>query len=421
MDLNNNPRENLPIGEPKQNMNLLFKRAFLPIIIVVSLTIGFFGGVFYKKSQEPVSILRNLINTGLGQPSDLDFSLFWDVWEVLHSRYVDKNQLNTVELLYGAINGLVNSVGDPYTVFLEPKQSEDFAREIGGTFGGNGVEIGIREDILTVIAPLPDSPAEQAGLLAGDKIIKIGEETTENITLDKAVNLIRGPNGTQVTLTIVRKNVGEPKDYSVTRGEIKIPTIKWEMVGGDTAHIKLFIFNKNTDSDFEKMADEIVKSDAKKIILDLRNNPGGLLDSAVNIAGYFLSPDEVVLREKFADGTENMFRTSGSAKLKGYPLIILINGGSASASEIVAGALRDNRGATIVGEKSFGKGSVQQIEELKDKSAVKVTIARWFTPNNVSIDKDGIVPNVEVERTEQDINEDKDPQLDKAVEIIKNL
>ena len=277
----------------------------------------------------------------------------------------------------------------------------------------------MRDDILTVIAPLPDSPAEKAGILAKDRIIKIEDKITEGMALDEAVNLIRGPKGTNVVLSIAREGAKELKTFTLIRGDIKIPTVKWEMKEGNIAHVRLFVFNKNVDSDFEKISKEILNAGAKGIVFDLRNNPGGLLDSAVNISGYFLNPGSVVLNERFGNGTENTFRTSGNAKLGNLPVVVIINGGSASASEIVAGALRDVRGAKIVGEKSFGKGSVQQIEELADKSSVKITIARWFTPSGVSIDKQGIEPDIVVKRTEEDIDAERDLQLEKALEIAR--
>ncbi|MDP3954530.1 MAG: S41 family peptidase [bacterium] len=398
-------------------MNQFLRRAFLPIIIVVSLTTGFFGGFLYERSREPVPILKNLVNKDVGQPGDLDFSLFWSVWDLLHERYVDRTELDTQKLLYSAIDGLVRGVGDPFTSFLEPKESEDFAREIQGSFGGVGIEIGIRDEILTVITPIVDTPAEKAGILAGDKIIKIGDKSTEGMGLDEAVNLIRGPKGTEVVLTMFREGLKEPREFKLIRSDIRIPTVKLEIKDG-VAHLRLYVFNKNTDADFEKISKEILNSGAKGIVFDLRNNPGGLLDSAVNIAGYFLEPGSVVLNERFGNGSENVFKASGSARLKNLPVVVLINRGSASASEIVAGAMRDIRGVKLIGEKSFGKGSVQQVEDLRGGSSLKVTIAKWFTPSGASIDKNGIEPDIVVERTEEDIKAQKDPQLDRAINLL---
>lgn len=362
-----------------------------------------------------------IFNPDLGQQKGVDFSLFWEVWDVLHNRYVDKGELDTQELIYGAIDGMVNTAGDPYTVFLKPKESEEFQQQIKGAFSGIGIEIGLRKNILTVIAPIKDTPAAQAGLLAGDKILKVDDKSTEGMKLDEAVSLIRGPKGSKVTLTITRDGLDKAKEIPITRDTIKIPAVDWKLLDENVAYIEIFTFNQNADSEFKKTAQEIADSEAKKIILDLRNNPGGLLDSAVNIAGYFLDSNKIVTIERFGDGRENQFRTQPNGQLSSYPVVVLINKGSASASEILAGALKDNRGVLIVGEISFGKGSVQEVLELAKKASLKVTIAKWFTPSGISINDSGIKPDIEVERTEEDINEDKDPQLDKAKELIKNL
>ncbi len=263
-------------------------KRFILIIVVVALIAGFAGGFYYRDYQSPISVVQSLINKDAGQPDTVDFALFWNVWEILHNKYVDNDKLITQELIYGAINGMVNAVGDPYTVFLKPKESEEFKQQINGSFGGIGIEIGLRKNILTVITPIKDTPAAKAGLLAGDKIIAVDKKSTEGMKVDEAVGLIRGPKGTQVTLTIVRDGANDPKDYSMTRDTIKIPAVEWKMLDEDVAYIEMFVFNKNVDDEFKKASEEIVKSSAKKIILDVRNNPGGLLDSAVNIASYFL-------------------------------------------------------------------------------------------------------------------------------------
>lgn len=396
-------------------------KRFILIIAVVALAAGFAGGFYYQDYKSPVSLVQNLINKDASQPDEVDFSLFWNVWEALHNRFVDQDELNAQELVYGAINGMVNAVGDPYTVFLKPKESEEFQQQISGSFAGIGIEIGLRKGILTVIAPIKDTPAARAGLLAGDKIVKIGEKSTEGMKVEEAVGLIRGPKGTKVMLTITRDGLDKVKDYTITRDTIKIPAVEWKILDEDVAYIEMFVFNKNVDDEFKKTAEGIVKSSAKKIILDLRNNPGGLLDSAVNIAGYFLSAGKIVTIERFSDGKTNEFRTQPNGLLKNYPLIVLINKGSASASEILAGALKDNRGVLVAGETSFGKGSVQEIVELPRKASLKVTIAKWLTPKGISINENGIKPDVEVVKSEEDAQNDKDPQLDRARELIKNL
>lgn len=391
------------------------------ILVIVSLAVGFVGGSYFQVHQISAPVVGNLINREVNQPKDIDFSVFWTAWDLVHGKYVDKSKLDTQNLVYGAIDGMVKAVGDPYTVFFPPKESKEFNEQISGSFSGIGIEIGLRDEVLTVIAPIKNTPAARAGLLAGDKILKIDDKTTEGMKLDEAVSLIRGPKGTRVKLTIRREKAKETEEVTITRDVIKIPAVEWKLLDEDVAYVEILTFNKNVDSEFEETAREIIESKAKKIILDLRNDPGGLLDSAINIAGYFLDADKIVAIEKFGDGREEQFKTQPNGRLKNYPAVILINKGSASASEILAGALKDNRGVLIVGETSFGKGSVQEMADLPQKASLKITIAKWLTPSGKSIDENGIKPDVEVKRTEDDIKADKDPQLDKALEMIKNL
>lgn len=404
-------------------------RKILVLTITIALIAGFAGGVFFERSNGEVSNpLKTLINRDLGQPDYADFSLFWDTWNSLHNKYVDQNKLDTKKLIYGAIQGMVNSVGDPYTVFFEPPESKKFQEEISGSFGGIGIEIGKRNNILTVIAPIKDTPAFKAGLKAGDKILRIDDKPTADLSIEEAVNLIRGKRGTPVVLTI-SSNGADTKEVEIIRDTIKIPTIAWEMIesnGKKTAYLQLFTFNQNIDSEFQRAAQEILNSGAERLIIDLRNNPGGLLDSAVNIAGWFLDKDQIVTVEAFRDGSKNEFKSRGNGSLKIYQTVILINGGSASASEIVAGALHDNRDIRLVGEKTFGKGSVQELEKFRDGSSLKVTVAKWLTPNGTSISDTGIEPDVKVELPKEKIEKEefelgtpgKDPQLDEALKIL---
>ena len=375
--------------------------------------------------------IKTLINKDLGQPDYVDFSLFWDNWNSLHNKYVNQDKLDTKKLLYGAIRGMVNSVDDPYTVFFEPAESKKFQEEISGSFGGIGIEIGKRNNVLTVIAPIKDTPAFKAGLKAGDKILRIDDKTTADLSIEEAVNLIRGKRGTPVVLTI-SSNGSDTKEVEIIRDTIKIPTVEWRLVetgNKKVAYLQVFTFNQNVDSEFQKAAREILKSGADKLIVDLRNNPGGLLDSAINLAGWFLDKGQLVTAEAFKDGSRNEFKSSGDGSLKIYPTVILINGGSASASEILAGALHDNRGVRLVGEKTFGKGSVQELEKFKDGSSLKITVAKWLTPNGISISDTGIEPDVKVELPKEEIDKGefefelgtpgKDPQLDKALELLR--
>ncbi len=396
-------------------------KILIPILIVISLAVGFVGGSYFQIHKISVPIVGDIINKGLGQPKNVDFSTFWTAWGLLQDKYVDKGKLNAEDMVYGAIDGMVKAIGDPYTVFFKPKESKEFNEQISGSFSGIGIEIGLRDNVLTVIAPIKNTPAAHAGLLAGDKILKVNDKSTDGMAVDEAVSLIRGQKGTTVRLTYTREKMPSPTEVTITRDVIKVPAVDWKMLNDNTAYIEISIFNGNLDSEFQKIADEVTASGANRIILDLRNDPGGLLDSAINIAGYFLDSNKIVTIEKFSDGTEQPFQTAANGKLKNYPLVVLINKGSASASEILAGALKDNRGVTVVGETSFGKGSVQELAELPQKASLKITIAKWLTPSGESIDENGIKPDIEVKLTEEDIKAGKDPQLDKALELIKNL
>ena len=401
------------------------------VLLLIILIIGFaFGFVFGTKRVDEQIISQQLINTENSQVQNVDFSLFWDVWKIIDEKYVDHSELDKQNMLYGAIEGLVASLGDPHTVFLRPTEAKQFNDSLNGEFAGIGIEIGIRNKKLTVIAPLKDTPADIAGIKSGDIILQIDGENTDDIQLFEAVEKIRGKKGTVVTLQIMRNGFTEPELFSMTRNTITIPAVQLTTFespqknipsGLRISHLQIFTFNQNVDKEFSDIAKNIIDSGSNGIILDLRNNPGGLLDSSINIASYFLDDDLVVVTEKFGDDTENVFKTNGNKSLKEIPIVILINSGSASASEILAGALRDHKNVTIIGETSFGKGSVQQVAELQGKTTFKYTVAKWLTPNGTSINEQGIEPDVVIERTADDIDQDRDPQLDKAVELLLKM
>lgn len=393
---------------------VLFAASLLAVFIL-----GAASGIYWYKSQQPLPV-EGVTNQQVGQQEGVDFSLFWTVWQILQQKY--PQELKPQEMVYGAISGMVKSLGDPYTIFLPPQETQRFKEDyINGQFEGVGMEIGIRKEQLQVIAPLENTPAQRAGLRAGDKILKIGDKETLDMTLEEAVNLIRGPKGTEARLTIIRTGWSEPKEFTLVRDIIQIPTLKWELKNGDIAYIKLYQFSQKTAADFAQAAREIQQSSATKIVLDLRNNPGGFLEVAQNIAGWFLEKGELVTIEKFAGGKETLYRARGPASLQKYPLVILINQGSASASEILAGALRDNRGIQLIGEKSFGKGSVQELQDLKGGSSLKVTVANWLTPKGNLISDVGLEPDIKIELTEEDFEQERDPQLEKAIEIVRGM
>lgn len=406
------------------------KRIFFGFLILVLLTSFSFGILVGRTTVEP-KIIFGVINPEEGKSQEVDFSLFWRVWASIQEKFVDEEKFDYQVMLYGAISGMVNALNDPYTVFFNPEEAKKFKEDVSGKFEGVGMEVGIRKNELTVIAPLEGTPAQGAGLRAGDKIIKIGDKITGELTIDEAVSLIRGPQGTEVILTIFREEWGIPREITLIREVIEIPSLKWELLASsgeadgkepDIAYIKLYHFHEKAGVDFKKAAFDILESPAKKIILDLRNNPGGYLEISQEIAGWFLERGQVVVIEDFGEGKERKeYKAEGNELFLGHPIVILINQGSASASEILAAALRDNLGITIIGETSFGKGSVQELEDLPEGSSLKVTIAKWLTPKGDILTDVGLEPDIRIEMTEKDYEEEKDPQLEKAIEIIEQL
>jgi carboxyl-terminal processing protease len=395
-------------------------RFLLLFLMVVIVAVAFSAGVIYAESLRPsMEKVQGLENKELGQPEEVDFSLFWDAWHIIEERFVDRNDLDRQNMVYGAITGMVNSLDDPYTVFMEPVESKKFEDDISGSFEGIGAEIGIRKGILTIIAPLKGTPADKAGVKAGDKILKIDETITSELTLDEAVNHIRGEKGTTVVLLIARDSWEEAKEISITRNTIKIPILDYEIKGNNVAYIQVYNFTGNLSAEFVDVVSRILAQQPRGIIIDLRNNPGGYLEVAVDLASYFLPKGDVVAIENFGNGEENYYRSHGFRYLEGFETVILINEGSASASEILAGALRDNLGVKIVGQKSFGKGSIQQLEKMDNGASLKVTVAKWLTPSGLSIQENGITPDFEVEITEEDIESLDDPQLEKALELFQ--
>ena len=394
-------------------MNTKLKKFLTSFFLVFTILTSFGLGIYFGKTQCQIC-----------PPQEIDFSLFWEVYHKLQEKFVDKGKFDVQKMIYGAISGMVKSLGDPYTVFFPPEETKRFEEDVKGVFEGVGMEIGIRKGQLQVIAPLEGTPAQRAGLRPGDKILKINDTPTSDLTIDEAVNLIRGPKGTEVTLTIFREEWEKTKEIKIVRDVIEVPSLKWEMKeinGQKIAYIQLYQFSEKASFDFRKAAIEILESPTQKIILDLRNNPGGYLEVAQAISGWFLEKEKTVVIEDFGQGNKNEYKSQGPGTFSDYKVVILINQGSASGAEILAGALRDNRGILLIGEKSFGKGSVQELEKLKEGSSLKITVAKWLTPKGELITDVGLEPNIKVEMTEEDYNEGKDPQLEKAIEVIKNL
>ncbi len=405
--------------------------AALIAIMVALIASAAFNYGYRQGTQHPdVVVLNGVKNLEKGKETDADFSLFWEAWKTLRAKYVDSDSISDQKLVYGAISGLLGATKDPYSVFMPPTQATDFNQEISGEFGGIGAEIGVRKEQLVVIAPLKGTPAEAAGIKAGDYILKINGTSTAGLSSDEAVRLIRGEKGTKVTLTLYREGWNAEKDVSITRDAIQIPTLDWKMLNdqgkadanGKILYIQLYNFYEKAPLLFYEALVNSAGKNPQAVILDLRNNPGGYLDGAVNIAGWFLDRGSVVVSEKFRtnghDTTSS--KAMGLPVFAGTPTVVLINQGSASAAEILAGALHDDRGVKLVGKKSFGKGSVQELVPISSDALIKITVAHWLTPKGTLIDKNGIAPDIAVDISDEDILKGRDPQLQKAVETIKS-
>ncbi|HSR88867.1 MAG TPA: S41 family peptidase [Candidatus Udaeobacter sp.] len=396
---------------------------YLAIILFI---ISFGGGVivgktWYVKKQitdengnvqiEKVLNLNRSINH-----SNLDFSQFWDVWDKIQAKYVKKPSKDT-DMFYGAIQGLVASLGDPYSLYFPPKAAEEFAKDLSGELEGIGAEIGVKNNQLVVVSPLPDSPAEKVGLKPGDKILEIDKESTFGMDVNTAVTKIRGKASTKVVLTITRDGLTKSSEVTIVRSKINVPSVLFSVKPGNIAYLRIMQFSGDTTNQLNKYIKQIKAKGNKAIILDLRNNPGGYLDAAIEMASDWVTSG-VVVSEKGRDGQSNEHETQGSHPLSGIKTIVLVNKGSASASEIVAGALQDTKNAILIGEQTFGKGSVQDFETFPDGSALKLTVAEWFTPNGKNINKEGIKPDIEVKEDWDKEKIGEDVVLSKALELI---
>jgi len=360
------------------------------------------------------------LNTDPGD-REVDFSLFWKVWDILREKYVDRTDLDAATLLYGAIDGMLAASGDPYTTFFDPEEQLAFDEEISGKFEGIGAEMGMRDGVLTIIAPLDGAPAETAGLRPNDKVLEIDGESSATFSLDESVDRIRGPEGTTVTLTVYREGEEESRDIVVTRGIITIESVKLSFEDGDAIGVlRISRFGEETEREYREAAAEMVSRGVRGMIVDLRSNPGGLLDASVSIGETMLPEGDVIVIEENASGRRKEERAGRGDRFSAIPTVVLIDEGSASASEILAGALRENRdNVTLVGKKSYGKGSVQELIPSSSDTSVKVTIARWLTPNGNQIHEVGITPDEEVGMTREDYENDRDPQMDRALQILR--
>lgn len=405
-------------------MELLRKHRALLVVGLVLVIGSYFVGVSRGRG-EVATTAPDLANLTENKPTDVDFGSFWKAWNLINEKYVPASttakQITDQEKVYGAIEGLAASLKDPYTVFFPPVESKLFASDIKGNFEGIGAEIVAQDGAITVIAPLKDSPSEKAGIKAGDRIVKIGDKTTSNLSTEDAVQLIRGERGTTVILTLVRLGVKEPIVVNVTRDIINIPIINTDRLENGIFKIDLYSFSENSPNLFRGALREFLTSGDQKLIIDLRGNPGGYLEAAIDMASWFLPSSKVVVREDFGgQKEEQVYRSRGydifNDNLK---LIILVNGGSASASEILAGALQEHGKAKLVGETTFGKGSVQELVNVTKDTSIKITVARWVTPNGTSISEKGITPDYLVPPPVANVaNTGADPQLQKAIDLL---
>ena len=406
-----------------------FHRSLGIFFVIFLLALFFWGGFEVGKRvssdvQGAVLLNRAIILNKTDQNGDtIDFSLFWDAWDLLREKYVDHDKIDARALLYGAIKGMLAASGDPYTTFFDPQQSRLFTEDINGSFEGIGAEIEARRNVIMVVAPLDGSPAAKVDLRPGDIILEIDGEKTDGMSVEEAAAKIRGPKGKEVVLMIFREGFSKPQETSIIRDVIEVRSVRLEFLENDTiAHLRISQFSADTEKEIRAVLPRITNAKTKGIILDVRNNPGGFLDVAVNIASIMLPKDAVVLIEDDGQGNQKKLFAKGGDRLSEIPTVILINEGSASAAEIIAGALNDHRAnVVLVGEKSFGKGSVQELIPLSQETSMKVTVAKWLTPNGHQINEIGIEPEHTITLTEEDRDDGRDPQLEKAREIIREM
>ncbi|MEI6511074.1 MAG: S41 family peptidase [Candidatus Uhrbacteria bacterium] len=406
---------------------LMCSRRKPPVVafLIVSVLVGtsFSSGWFFGEQRGARAAVPegegHLLDKGTVPSSvsdDVNFNEFWNVWNMVKDNYY-KQPVSDKSLYYGAMKGMVAAAGDPYTMYFDPEASKDFKGMLSGTFSGIGAEIGSKDGLIVVVAPLKDSPAEKAGLAEGDIILSIDGKDTTKLAVDQAVALIRGVEGTDVKLSVVHVGADHAEDLTITRQVIKIDSVKWSIDKEGFATISIAEFNGDTTGLFNQAVNDVLAKNVKGIVFDLRSDPGGLLTAAIDVASAWTGYQTVVI-EKQQDDAQS-FPGVSAPRLEGIPTVVLVDGGSASASEIVAGALQDYGLATMVGTQTFGKGSVQDFRDLPDGSSVKITIAAWYTPKGRTINETGLTPDVVVEYTKEDAHAKRDPQKEKALEILR--
>jgi carboxyl-terminal processing protease len=403
------------------NLRTLAQTAVGAVVLVCA---GFAGGYVVAAHTAGAALAG-------GEPQGVDFSPVWKAWNLIDAQFVPAAVATSTPLatstealqeqkVYGMISGLAASLNDPYTFFLPPTENKQFTSTMSGSFGGVGMEVDVKDGVLTVISPLKGTPAAAAGIKSGDQILKIDGTSTSGLDASTAVDMIRGPKGTPVRLSILRSGWTEPKDFEVTRATINVPVVETQARGDGIFYLQLSEFTANSPALFRQALRQMVESGDSKMILDLRGNPGGYLDAAVDIGSWFLPSGDTIVTEDYAGHADNVSHRSLGYNIfnKNLKLVILVDSGSASASEILADALRYWGVATLVGTNTYGKGSVQELVEITPETALKLTIARWLGPDGVQIPREGITPDVHVDFSESDAAAGKDPQLSKAVELL---
>jgi len=396
-------------------------RILLAVLVsLVLLTVGFGAGVMLAPTNRSSNInLGQLLNTVRSlkpAPTATDTAVLQELWERLHDDYV-KPDINSQELVRGMMAGLVQALGDPYSTYFDPAAATKFQQEeIDGSFEGVGMEVGFKNNSLTVIAPLPDTPADEAGVMAGDELVSIDQQDTATLNIDQAVQALRGPQGTTVEIRVHRGSESDLRTFKIVRATIRLQSVTSRVIesgGKKIGYVRITSFMSDTASTFQRQTKNLLSQGSQGLIIDLRNNPGGLLDQAVKVASTII-PNGVIVSEVGRSNNRRDIQAEGNAYLVDERVVVLVNQGSASAAEIVAGALQDTKTAMVIGTKTFGKGTVQDFSELPDGSALKLTVAKWLTPSGRSIADDGIVPDVLIEPADST----DDPQLQRAIEQI---
>ncbi|MFA7685712.1 MAG: S41 family peptidase [Candidatus Gracilibacteria bacterium] len=399
-----------------------------PLVVIISFILGWQAtsyGLLDKGSVPGGDDSTQIDETNNGEikkiSDEVDLDLFWTVWSEVVDNYVDEEAIDKDTMVYGAIKGLVGSLDDPYTVYMDPAESEEFSASLNGELEGIGAELSVEEKNLVVVSPLRDSPAEKAGLLPGDVIYKIDDKMSSEMTLFEAIMSIRGKEGSSVKLTIIRDTVADPFDVSIIRSKIDLDSVTVEKLENEIVYLSVNQFNDNTEKEFGKAISEMILTPPKGLIIDLRYNGGGFLDIAVELLSYILPTKSKAVEIRQKNDKNEIMYTDSNPKLVDVPLVVLVNDGSASASEILAGAVQDLKRGVVMGTKTFGKGTVQEVETFKDGSSMRMTIAKWYTPAGRNINKVGLTPDVVVEITDEDIANKVDSQKEAAIEYLVNL